>query len=266
MMMTKINEYFNITSAIFSHMEYEFQYATKEQLDILFFTNYGEKNVAPIVTTILSEIPTDEELNKLSALVLSLYSVKWNKLKNLLAINYDPIHNYEDKLVETIGITGAGTEVENNVFKDTKVSTGSNNQTRTDNLSASEEKTLNSTNDSVTDDGVYGFNSSSVSNSDKSTTNDTVASTATKTIENTGTQKNDAIISDNSTIDKTEGISKQYNNTNDKTRTSTHSGNIGNLTTQQLMNQEIELWKWNFINSILTDVKDFLTIPIYIYS
>lgn len=42
-----------------------------------------------------------------------------------------------------------------------------------------------------------------------------------------------------------------------------HLGNIGNLTTQQLLTQEIELWRWNFIQEVLNDVKDFLTIPVY---
>lgn len=43
----------------------------------------------------------------------------------------------------------------------------------------------------------------------------------------------------------------------------THVGNIGNLTTQQLITQEIELWRWNFIQEVLNDVKDFLTLPVY---
>ena len=41
-------------------------------------------------------------------------------------------------------------------------------------------------------------------------------------------------------------------------------GNIGNITTQQMLNQEIELWKWNFINQVLEDVKQLTTLQIYI--
>lgn len=264
--MTKINEYFPVTNGIFSHMSYDFEIATKEQLDILFFTNYGEKNVAPIVTKTLSEIPTTEELNLLASILVTLFTVKWNKLKKLCSIEYDPIHNYKDELVENIDVVGASTGVENNSYVDTKVSTGSNNQTRTDNLDSTQTKSNTTTNDSTIDDGIYGFNSSSVSDSDKSTKHETDVLTGTNAIKNTGTQKNDTALSDNTTINKTDTISKEYNTTNGKVRTYTHSGNIGNLTTQQLMNQEIELWKWNYINSILTDVKDFLTIPIYMAS
>lgn len=42
-----------------------------------------------------------------------------------------------------------------------------------------------------------------------------------------------------------------------------HKGNIGNLTPQQLIQQEIDLWRWNFIEEVLDDVKNFITIPIY---
>ena len=48
------------------------------------------------------------------------------------------------------------------------------------------------------------------------------------------------------------------------TKTSTHSGNIGNLTTQQLIKQEIELRRWNFIEAVLEDAKELLTIPMYL--
>ena len=264
--MTKVNEYFSITNGIFSHMTYDFEIATKEQLDILFFTNYGEKNVAPLVTKTLSEIPTTEELNLLGSILVSLFSVKWSKLKALCTIEYDPIHNYKDQLVENIDIVGASTDVENNSYVDVKVSTGSNNQTRTDNLDSTQTKSNTTIIDSTVDDGVYGYNSSALSDTDKSTNHETDVLTGTNTTTNTGTQKNDTSLTDNTTISKTDTISKESNTTNGKVRTSTHSGNIGNLTTQQLMNQEIELWKWNFINTVLDDLKDYLTIPIYLAS
>ena len=48
-----------------------------------------------------------------------------------------------------------------------------------------------------------------------------------------------------------------------RNREFSHLGNIGNQTTQQLIREEIELWRWNYINMVLSDVKDFLTLPIY---
>lgn len=48
-----------------------------------------------------------------------------------------------------------------------------------------------------------------------------------------------------------------------RARKYTHKGNIGNLTPQQLIQQEIDLWRWNFIEEVLNDVKNLITIPIY---
>ena len=59
----------------------------------------------------------------------------------------------------------------------------------------------------------------------------------------------------------TEGTEKSSNR--ERVRDLTHLGNIGNITTQQLINEEIKLWRWNFIQELLNDVKDFLTIPVY---
>lgn len=56
----------------------------------------------------------------------------------------------------------------------------------------------------------------------------------------------------------TEGSSERT-----RVRDFTHLGNIGNHTTQQLLTEEIELWRWNFIQQVFNDVKDFLTLPLY---
>lgn len=49
-----------------------------------------------------------------------------------------------------------------------------------------------------------------------------------------------------------------------RAKQSIHKGNIGNLTPQQLITQEIELWRWNFIDEVLSDIKSMITLPIYI--
>lgn len=49
-----------------------------------------------------------------------------------------------------------------------------------------------------------------------------------------------------------------------RAKESIHKGNIGNITPQQLIRQEIELWRWNFIDEVMSDIKSMITIPIYI--
>ena len=43
----------------------------------------------------------------------------------------------------------------------------------------------------------------------------------------------------------------------------TRTGNIGTNTFQNLINQERDLWKWNFYEQVFRDVDSVLTIPIY---
>lgn len=59
-------------------------------------------------------------------------------------------------------------------------------------------------------------------------------------------------------------ISSQNDNHNkNETRQLTRSGNIGVTTTQQMLQAEIELWQWNFIEQVLADTDEFMTIPFY---
>ena len=46
-------------------------------------------------------------------------------------------------------------------------------------------------------------------------------------------------------------------------RVLTRSGNIGVTTTQQMMQSEIELWQWNFFESVFKDIDSILTLSIY---
>ena len=258
-----VKDYLSPTNGLFSHINYDFEFVDKAVLDLLVFTTFGERRVAPVVSTILSLKPTDEELTSLGTIVQSLYKNKWDKYKALLKVNYDPIRNYEDTLTETIHDTesNVGTEnVNSNVSIDI---TDTSSDERTDNLQTSTN--LNSENSNTRNDNnsIYGFDSIESVNSDKSQIVDNGTSKTNGTTSNTGTQSTNGTTTKNGTTIKSDGVSKDYNVTTDKTRESKHTGNIGNLTTQQLMKQEIELWKWNFIESILADLRDFLTIPIY---
>ena len=260
----KINQFINPTLGFFSLMSFDFEFMSKEQLDILFYANYGEKNPAPIVLKTVSLTPTLSEVQKLATMCESFYSVKWSKLKTLCKTQYDPIHNYEDKLTETIKDVGTSGNTTGGTFTDKGTDTIAKDATRTDNLTNASQLASDVTTGSTNTDGVYGFNSADASNADKSVLSGTEHETGSNTITNTGTQKNTS--TDTDTVDKTRtsAITVDSHNGNDRTRNSTHSGNIGNLTTQQLMKQEIELWQWNFIQNVLADLSEFLTLPIYL--
>lgn len=260
----KISQFISPALGFFKLMNFDFEFISKEQLDILFYANYGDKNPAPIVLKTVSLVPTLEEVQKLATMTESLYSQKWTRLKALSKTQYDPIHNYKDELTESVKDVGTGGNTTTGTFTDTGTDTISKDATRTDNLTNTSQLASDVTTGSTDTKGIYGFDSVDSSNAEKTVVSGTEHDATTNTITNTGTQKN--VSTDTDTVDKTKtsAVIVDSHSGNDRTRTSTHSGNIGNLTTQQLMKQEIELWKWNFIQNVLADLSDFVTLPIYL--
>lgn len=81
---------------------------------------------------------------------------------------------------------------------------------------------------------------------------------------NTGTQDIDQTVTQ-SGVDTTRDTGSTHDvETTDRDRSGRHFGNIGNLTSQKQIKEEIDLWRWNYVNMILDDVKDFCCLPVYL--
>lgn len=91
----------------------------------------------------------------------------------------------------------------------------------------------------------------------------TVTNTGTNSVANTGTQANQGTEATTGTNQRVESGTESVSGTDTRDRSGVHSGNIGNLTSQKQIGEEIALWKWNFIEEILTDATDFLTLQVY---
>lgn len=351
-----------LTNGFFAHMQYNFKEITASQLDLLLVSNIGARRPAPIVDVVHEdewekpfENLTDAELTKLAACLLSMKKPKWDKLGDLLELDYDPIHNYLDEWEdESDGTNGESVSIEkdrtdthnltegNNVLRTDNLTETTNfgkEETRTDNLSettrlgSSETRTDNLTEtvnfgksetrtDNLTEletrnlassstgaEDIYGFNSATASHanansgsgtntgtvntantgtqttalSGSDTTNNTGTQTTAKSgsdvTENTGTQKVKDTGSDSTTNTGTQTTAGTKTTTgtitraDDETQTSAgedhreragrHFGNIGNLTSQKMIKEEIDLWRWTYVNEILDDAKEFLSLPIY---
>lgn len=85
-----------------------------------------------------------------------------------------------------------------------------------------------------------------------------------KTVANTGTVTDAGNDSHSGTDTRTKSNSSSGTGSIDRDRSGRHFGNIGNLTSQKMIKEEIELWKWNYVQTILEDARDFLTLPIYL--
>lgn len=104
----------------------------------------------------------------------------------------------------------------------------------------------------------------------------TVTTANTGTVQNatTGTENTNTDNTGTRTTDTTDTLSgvdttRDTGSTHDvestgRDRSGRHFGNIGNLTSQKQIVEEINLWKWNYVHEILNDVSDFCCLPVYL--
>lgn len=113
-----------------------------------------------------------------------------------------------------------------------------------------------------------GTNTDSKTGYDESTRTGKIVDSGTEggseTVTNTGTVSDVGTDSHSGTDTRTTSNGTNGTASVDRDRSGRHFGNIGNLTSQKMLNEEIELWKWNYIQTILEDARDFLTLPVYL--
>lgn len=179
-----------------------------DEMDIMFFSEYGQKPISPLV----EHFNTDTGLSEtnrilLATLCLSRFQTSWEHQNDLMSASYDPIENYNLTENENIDKT----------------------------LDIDTTNTLDRDGTSSSDNDIYAFNSVDAVPSDKNTGSTTMDGT--------------------DIVDSTE--------VTDEDRTLTRTGNIGVTTTQQMIQQELDLWKWNFMTDIFIDVASLLTLSVY---
>lgn len=287
------------SNGIFSHMDYEFRAElTKANLDLMFYANYGLRSLSPIVEAIQDEpgeVLSSEELDALAAVILEMYRVKWDKLGDVYDIEYDPIHNYLDSWedvndgmrneadtdsytrTDTYGHTVGDTNLRTDNLTETV--TYGKTETRTDNLSETEDVTTGTTGTGSGANNLYGFNSATAVGHDTNSSSNSSTETVDRDVHNTGTQTNvgsgtdstansgtrtDArTITNGGTDGRTYSETSSEAESDHRARSGSHSGNIGNLTSQKQILEEIALWRWKYMSEILNDVKEFCTLPLY---
>lgn len=286
-------------NGVFSHMNYTFRAElTKTNLDLMFYATNGLRTPSSIVEVIQStpgEQLTSEELDILAALILEKYKVKWDKLSAVYDIEYDPIHNYLDEWTDendgtrneseedsytrtdTYGHTVGDTNLRTDNLTETV--TYGRTETRTDNLTETEDVTTGNSGSGSESNNLYGFNSATAVGHDTSSNSNSNTETVDRDVHNTGTQTTNSGGADTTadtgtrtdarTITNSGSDGRSYSETrtdgvaDHRERSGSHSGNIGNLTSQKQLQEEIALWKWNYMQEILNDVKEFCTLPLY---
>ena len=208
-----------------------------DNLDILFISQYGNRIISNIVCNLLDgDTLTDNNLQRLADIINMRYHKQWTHLLSVYNAEYNPIDNYNMTELE-------GTTHENN-------NTISHNNTINSVIDDSENKTVNASGNANTNNNVFAFNTTnedgvpSAKSNGNNSTNETVV--------NKHDIKNDITEDRNTT---------NINNGSDS-RVLTRSGNIG-ATSQQMLQSELDLWKWDFLETVFKNVADMLTLRIY---
>lgn len=221
-------------SGIFSAMTcpiWQYDFDPKE-LDIYFISNYGEKWASPYLNHISGgEILTSEKLSELANTIYSIHKSQWEHLYNANKAEYNPIHNTDATEIEKI----------NKVGNESSQQAGSSESTS----AGGSESHTNGSGDF--DNKRAGFNSSENVN-DSSGEN---SSQASSEVDNTQTDGSTA--QSDSIVNNTELVEREHRK----------FGNIGVMTSAQLIGGEIDLWRWNFIKNVMQDISDTIALSIY---
>mgnify|MGYP006887188957 CR=1 FL=1 len=179
----------------------------------------------------------------------------WTKLYDTLNLKYNPIDNtdkYEDYTdTRTTSRTTAGTSALN--AKDTTSLDTSGTDARTEN-----EKTGTTRNESVKHD-VSAENASDYQADARDTTSANINENSENSVEGTTSTKSSGTTSatSNGTTNETEDYTDTFNHT-----LHTH-GNIGVTTTQQMIEAEREIVRYNLVEEIATDYQTAFCLDIY---
>ena len=230
----------------------------------------------------------------------SVYQSEYNPINNYNMVESETIEvdtSNSGTNTGTINTSNTGT------ITDSKTNTGtintSNTGTITDSKTNTGTKTIVTDKDTTNtgtqtnsgsgqeDNDVFGFNSSVAvgsdvtTNSNSSTRTDNLASTDditetetlnladsnTKTLNTTDLETLNLADSNTKTLNttdlETQNLAHSDTGSTDTTRELTRVGNIGVTTTQQMLESEIELWKWNFFKQVFEDIDSICCLSIY---
>lgn len=243
-----------------------------EFLEDLYRCRSFDKYAARIVTFGASSIPVNQaKINDVCGAMIAKFYHRWLKEWAVRETEYNPVDNYNmtETMTDDERVTEYGSQ---NVRTDDLTEIFNATDTETKNLSSAETKNLQE----LTTPGIInleertinGFNTASSNGVNDGTTR--TSTTGSNDVRNTGTD---------TTLDTgTDAFTRQHSTENDGTVTDvksgsdtetrnyqlTRQGNIGVTTSQQMLQSEIELWKWDFFDNVLfPDMDSVLTLKVY---
>ena len=158
----------------------------------------------------------------------------FEKWINALNIDYNPLENYDrmEEWSDTGSRTNTGTVSDSGIRKNT--GTQSTESSGKDNFKGS--------GNSTSSDEISAYNSNSFQNDKKNTTNSSNSSETNTTANNTRTDN----LSESNSNTRTDNLSEKTNSD----RIGRAHGNIGVTTSQQMLQSELDIAKWNIYEQI----------------
>ena len=179
----------------------------------------------------------------------------WNKLYDTTVLKYNPIWNKDGTVTET------EKHIKNNNYTDVTDGTIADHSSTngSQNTETSGNENTNTTNNTNEKDYVFGFNSEDAAQSGQTVTDDTGR---TNTDRSENTQSNSSANTDATTTNNTNFKHDEKENI-DREYTRTEQGNIGITTTQQMINEEREVDKFNLMDYIIDRFKQRFCLLVY---
>ena len=215
-------------------------------LDLEYFGNRsGSKFCSPLVAHYLQngEVTTAGR-EKLAEVIVAKYFIPWSRLWMTNILEYSPTNNYD--MTETRNLKKSSSEGE--------ISTESVSHTGTDTLQHGKTETIShakTVDDTVS---VYGINTVDIP---KPSSKDSVVEGGSTTTTDSGSDTQTKNLLDSSLVNKNRADAGEEIETLHKI------GNIGVTTNQKLINEERNLWIWNFFEQVFKDVDKELTLAVF---
>lgn len=236
-------------------------------LDIAYLDGHsGERYCSNFINHRLndSDVLSSDNRTLIANILWAMFGIQWTRLwATMKPVDYDPLTNYQ--MQETMEGTENSTRTPDLTKGDTGTVQTSGQDKRTPNLTRNGTGTVND-NGSATNNnqnGIWGFNSSTSVPSDMSDGRSTNENTTTRDLTETETG------TDTTDRTNTDTYNRSYTETGTDTtagtssRKLTRTGNIGTNTFQNLLQQERNIWMYDFFEQVFKDVDSVLTIPIY---
>ena len=115
----RIKDVLSIEQGFFKFINYTIDNFTFPQLDLLFLSKYGEREISPIIESLLDENQklSNEKLQLLGDVIRNMFAHSWDSQNAVLTAEYNPLENYYETLQTTRNSTNnSTTNVDNNTY------------------------------------------------------------------------------------------------------------------------------------------------------